>query len=135
MRPGKALAQTYTAGMPDFPGDSHGTTFSAGGPGRMVEAMKCANCGWSVTKGKDMTLCTIQVGNHQTVRGDVILQWRESGTTYAVVTDGHQTHQGRVIELERKGARDNATTAGMVRHYAGAARQKARAKAAQKKRT
>ncbi len=50
MLPGIAMGQTYTAGMPDFPGDKDATTFSAGGPGVVVEAMKCTQCGWSVMK-------------------------------------------------------------------------------------
>lgn len=52
MKPGKAIQQTFTAGMPDFPGDpagSRGVTMSAGGPGRLVDCMKCSACGWSVT--------------------------------------------------------------------------------------
>lgn len=48
MRPGKAMDQTYT-GSPDFPGDTHATTISAGGPGRLTDCMKCEDCGWSVT--------------------------------------------------------------------------------------
>ena len=51
MRPSKALAQTFTAGTPDFPGDTHASTFSAGGPGELIDCMKCEACGWSVTKG------------------------------------------------------------------------------------
>jgi hypothetical protein len=49
MRPGKALAQTFTGGTPDFPGDDHVSTMSAGGPGKMIDCMKCEKCGWSVT--------------------------------------------------------------------------------------
>lgn len=41
MRPGIAIAQTFDCG-------DEGTC-SPGGPGRVVECMKCANCGWSVT--------------------------------------------------------------------------------------
>lgn len=50
MRPGIATGQTYTAGTPDFPGDEEAVTLSAGGPGKVIEAMKCSKCGWSVTK-------------------------------------------------------------------------------------
>ena len=50
MRPGIATGQTYSAGMPDFPGDEEAVTLSAGGPGKVIEAMKCSKCGWSVTK-------------------------------------------------------------------------------------
>lgn len=49
MLPGIALAQTVT-GSPDFVGDDAVVTLSPGGPGRMVDCLKCENCGWSVTK-------------------------------------------------------------------------------------
>lgn len=47
MRPGKAIAQTYT-GAPDFPG-CEVVTMSPAGPGAMVECLKCSECGHSVT--------------------------------------------------------------------------------------
>jgi hypothetical protein len=47
MTEGKALAQTITAGAPDFHG-SDVVTFSAGGPGRIVPCWKCPKCGRSV---------------------------------------------------------------------------------------
>ena len=46
MKRGIALEQTYT-GSPDFPGGEV-VTMSPGGPGRLVECMKCEKCGWSV---------------------------------------------------------------------------------------
>jgi len=46
MKPGIAVGQTYTAGAPDL-GDV--VTISPGGPGRVIECLKCAACGWSVT--------------------------------------------------------------------------------------
>ena len=46
---GKALEQTYVGGTPDFPGDTHASTFSAGGPGRLIDCWKCPECGWSIT--------------------------------------------------------------------------------------
>lgn len=49
MQPGIAMGQTYTAGAPDFPADREGVTMSAGGPGVVIEARKCASCGHSVT--------------------------------------------------------------------------------------
>ena len=52
MAPGKAIEQTYVGGTPDFPGDKHATTFSAGGPGVLIDVMKCPKCGWSVTAGE-----------------------------------------------------------------------------------
>jgi hypothetical protein len=47
---GKAIAQTATAGVPDFPGDKHASTYSAGGPGKLVDCLKCPECGWSITE-------------------------------------------------------------------------------------
>ena len=52
MKRGIATLQTFTAGTPDFAGDSHATTFSAGGPGEVIECLKCVECGWSVTAGE-----------------------------------------------------------------------------------
>lgn len=49
MAEGIAMGQTYVGGMPDFPGDTHSSTFSAGGPGEVIRALKCTACGWSVT--------------------------------------------------------------------------------------
>ena len=49
---GKALAQTFVGGMPDFPGDTHASTFSAGGPGELIDCLKCPNCGRSITIGE-----------------------------------------------------------------------------------
>lgn len=49
MRPGKAIEQTYS-GIPDFPGDKYPTTVSPGGKGKLIECLKCENCGWSITK-------------------------------------------------------------------------------------
>jgi len=48
MKPGKALAQTFIEGEPDFRG-SDVVTVSAGGPGKQIDVMKCSECGWSVT--------------------------------------------------------------------------------------
>ena len=52
MKPSKAIAQTVT-GIPDFPGDQHPTTLSPGGPGKLVDCLKCEKCGHSVTIGLD----------------------------------------------------------------------------------
>lgn len=49
MRPGIAMGQTYTAGLPDFGPDDEVRTFSAGGPGEVVQVRKCAKCGHSTT--------------------------------------------------------------------------------------
>jgi hypothetical protein len=48
MHEGKAIAQTLT-GMPDFPGDKSPVTLSAGGPGVLIDCLKCSKCGWSMT--------------------------------------------------------------------------------------
>lgn len=50
MNPGIATGQTYTAGSPDFGPDDEISTLSAGGPGVVIQALKCEKCGWSVTK-------------------------------------------------------------------------------------
>ena len=47
MKPGQAIAETLT-GVPDFP-DGEVCTVSAGGPGRLIDCLKCSACGWSVT--------------------------------------------------------------------------------------
>lgn len=52
MKPGIAIAQTYSSGAPDFPGDNVGVTMSPGGPGALMDCMKCEACGWSVTAGQ-----------------------------------------------------------------------------------
>lgn len=57
---GKAMESTLT-GIPDFPGDPYPVTVSPGGPGRLVDCLKCSECGHSVypfvainvTGGKD----------------------------------------------------------------------------------
>lgn len=50
LQPGKAIEQTWTAGASDFIGDKRLVTFSAGGPGRLIDCLKCPACGRSVTK-------------------------------------------------------------------------------------
>ena len=49
MKPGKAIENTFT-GMPDFPGDKHVVTLSPGGPGKLIDCLKCVSCGWSMTE-------------------------------------------------------------------------------------
>ncbi|WP_234265217.1 hypothetical protein [Hydrogenophaga sp. NFH-34] len=49
MRNGIAMDQTYNAGSPDFPGDTAGFTESPGGPGRIINVLKCEACGYSVS--------------------------------------------------------------------------------------
>ncbi len=48
MKPGIAMAQTLRSGFPDFIGGQV-VTMSAGGPGKLIECLKCAACGHSVT--------------------------------------------------------------------------------------
>lgn len=52
MRPSKAMGQTFSAGLPDFPGDKVGTTISPAGPGKLIDCLKCESCGWSVSDPK-----------------------------------------------------------------------------------
>ena len=47
MLPGKAIRETL-AGMADFPGGEV-VTVSPGGAGKLVDCLKCTQCGWSVT--------------------------------------------------------------------------------------
>ncbi len=49
MRPGIAMGQTWSAGIPDFPGQDTCITMAPGGPGRVIDCMKCEACGWSQT--------------------------------------------------------------------------------------
>ena len=50
MKPGLAILQTYTSGMPDFIGEDRGITWSPGGPGKLVWCSKCPKCGFSRTE-------------------------------------------------------------------------------------
>ena len=47
MKPSKAIAQTWT-GQPEWPGDTI-CTMSPGGPGRLIDCLKCEKCGHSVS--------------------------------------------------------------------------------------
>ena len=51
MQPGLAIEQTYT-GKPEFRGGEV-VTLSPGGPGNLIDCLKCPQCGWSVTKGEE----------------------------------------------------------------------------------
>jgi len=46
---GKAIQQTWSAGVPDFPGDQRGITMSPGGGGKLIDCLKCKKCGFSIT--------------------------------------------------------------------------------------
>lgn len=52
LKAGKAMAQTFT-GKPDFIGDNHICTISAGGAGKLIDCLKCVDCGWSMTRPND----------------------------------------------------------------------------------
>ena len=47
MLPGKAIRETL-AGLSDFPGGEV-VTLSPGGAGKLIDCLKCTQCGWSVT--------------------------------------------------------------------------------------
>lgn len=48
MGKGRALVSTMTIGTPDFSG-SEVVTMSPGGPGRLIDVLKCRECGQSLT--------------------------------------------------------------------------------------
>ena len=51
MKPSKALEQTWRAGLPDFlcePLDRGIQTMHPGGPGKLIDCLKCIKCGWSM---------------------------------------------------------------------------------------
>lgn len=52
MWPGIAMSQTWSAGIPDFPGQDVCITMSPAGPGRVIDCMKCPQCGYSVSIGE-----------------------------------------------------------------------------------
>jgi len=51
MTQGKALQQTWRAGLPDL-GGSEVQTMHVGGPGKLIDCMKCPECGFSREKGE-----------------------------------------------------------------------------------
>ena len=67
MKKGIATEQTYVGGMPDFAGDRHSSTFSAGGTGRVIDCMKCPSCGHSVTDPH-----AIAVGKYQAMINGIL---------------------------------------------------------------
>lgn len=58
LKRGLAIEQTLTSGMPDFPGDAakgiKGITLSPGGSGKLIDCMKCPDCGWSMTGARGL---------------------------------------------------------------------------------
>jgi hypothetical protein len=50
MTDGLAIENTWV-GKPDFIGDTRCVTMSPGGPGKLIECVKCHECGFSLTKG------------------------------------------------------------------------------------
>lgn len=51
MKPSQAIGQTWT-GLPDFPGGDV-VTLSPGGPGRLIDCLKCEKCGHSISSPND----------------------------------------------------------------------------------
>lgn len=49
MDKGKAIEQTYI-GIPDFIGSDDVVTVSPGGSGKLIDCLKCSECGRSITK-------------------------------------------------------------------------------------
>lgn len=47
LEPGKAMENTLV-GIPDFIGDPYPVTVSPGGPGKLIDCLKCPTCGYSV---------------------------------------------------------------------------------------
>ena len=48
---GKAIQNTMV-GIPDFPGTDYVCTVSPGGPGKLIECLKCPKCGHSIKVNK-----------------------------------------------------------------------------------
>jgi hypothetical protein len=48
LEPGQAIQQTW-GGIPDFMGSTEVCTVSPGGPGKLIDCLKCPACGWSMT--------------------------------------------------------------------------------------
>jgi hypothetical protein len=54
MQPSKALEQTWKPSLPDFlcdPLDRNLKTMQPGGPGNLIDCLKCVDCGWSMRIG------------------------------------------------------------------------------------
>jgi len=50
MSKGIAIKQAAT-GIPDFPGSDEVVTLSPGGPSKLIDCIKCKECGWSFEAG------------------------------------------------------------------------------------
>ena len=48
MSEGKAIEQTWLVGIGDFNDSEVGMTMSPGGPGRLIDCLKCDLCGHSI---------------------------------------------------------------------------------------
>ena len=53
MRPGKAVQETLVGRLLDFPGDTYPVTLSTGGAGKLIDCLKCDECGYSITRSKE----------------------------------------------------------------------------------
>lgn len=50
LKPGIAIQQTWTCGVPDFGKHDRIVTMSAGGPGKLIQCEKCPECGFSLSR-------------------------------------------------------------------------------------
>lgn len=50
MKAGKATGQTVSGGIKDFESDARSITLSVGGPGVLIDCLKCPACGWSCSQ-------------------------------------------------------------------------------------
>ena len=66
MIPSTAIQQTFVTGSSDFPGEqTRGITVSPGGPGTVIDCLKCENCGWSITALPHIDTLEVQSKNQR----------------------------------------------------------------------
>lgn len=104
MQPGKALAQTFAEGIPDFPGEDTIRTFSAGGPGAMIDCMKCPKCGQSVTNDTPNAHPYDRRGNTDGAAEQDTPTARTSGPTLPDVESPHIPTQLRALASDPQAA-------------------------------
>ncbi len=99
MRPGKAILNTCT-GIPDFPGQEI-VTLSPGGPGIMVDCLKCCQCGQSRFPGDGDTPHCPQHGTMQKAHPATPEQkwcgewWRCDRCTHTVLRPSDELRSGK----------------------------------------
>ena len=54
MSKGRAIKQTWKC-APYFLRETRGVTMLPGGPGELIDCLKCEKCGWSMTYNADIT--------------------------------------------------------------------------------